>query len=434
MNKFLLSIIIITIGTLSFFIFDEEAFAEPPRHVSVTDILLEELTFDDDIITILIDEVGYLETNATPVTTFPDSYSVKITSETTTTNYSYVASSRATFGSSNFIVETHQSGELKFINSNLNLPSNITERYIKFAGIDCNDTYTISVIQYYYYYSPGNGNVYDIQYKQTKTGIKANNCFTPLPFTQTPPPDVTTTTTESKPNGSPRIEPSWIGYDWDGLQRVTDGITINEFTMDASNFHSDVPMQHTEVGKQNTIGLNYWDNRGPSNIKTVQLGSVDKIGTPLGEAQWLIEVHLNNFKNDITNPTIEKIIVHDKDNIIDGFATAQVSLVECIQEDTTINQECLRTEITYTYAKVPDSTVLITNSINHKLATWNNYFNDGLLVTDPNYIEPESITPYKYECKDKSLSEIMVPTRNNCNWSDYKNTEIQRIIELTTND
>ena len=224
-------------------------------------------------------------------------------------------------------------------------------------------------------------------------------------------------TKKKKGGGCADCTPPWIGYDTEGKLRVSNGITINEISKDAGLYHTEYPMIYTEINKRNHITLDYWENNGPSNIKIIQLGSVHEIGTPLGESQWLMEIYMENTKNNIENPKIQKINLIDPQGILADNYTVSVMLVDCFQEDETQAQQCLRTHINFTNAKVTESPVLVSNAIDRSNNGFNNYFNDGLMVIDPNYIEPTPEKPYKYVCNDTPLDEIMNGgTRNNCHW------------------
>jgi len=231
---------------------------------------------------------------------------------------------------------------------------------------------------------------------------------------------------KKKKHSSTNDQPPWLGIDKDGKVKVDAGVIINGSPIDAANFHTTTIIPNTTLGALNHIQLTYHDVKGPSNIKLTQLCSVDEIGTPLGAAQWCIEVYINYFGNDITNPTIQEIKVIDLDNNI-TFDTAALELRECTANSSA--KACLTTHITYSYNTVPNSPVLASSAVNYQQATWHNYFNDGLNVIDPNPTAPVVVTPYKYECKDPALDTINVPTRMNCNFKDLIASEAQRALE-----
>lgn len=224
----------------------------------------------------------------------------------------------------------------------------------------------------------------------------------------------------SRRGGCNDCTPPTLGYDSVGVKKVDNGVCINDSCMDGSYFHTDYPMQSTLLYFPNTISLKYYENNGSYNIKLVQLGiGVDEIGSSISESQVLIEVWLNNFSNDIYNPSIKEIIVIDPDEILQT-ANANVKLVKCMDDN---NATCLKVDFNYSYAKAPNSPILMSNAIDIPRNTINNYFNDGLNVIDGTiYDTPEIVEAQLKECHISN-----VQNRNNpCQFLPLVNAEIQR--------
>ena len=72
---------------------------------------------------------------------------------------------------------------------------------------------------------------------------------------------------------------------------------------------------------------------------------------------------------------------------------------------------------------------MVAEAWDYKKNTVQNFFNDGLQVIDPNYVEPTPPEPYEYECKDPELNDIKVWTMMNCNFNEYKEQQEQRALE-----
>ena len=218
-----------------------------------------------------------------------------------------------------------------------------------------------------------------------------------------------------------------LGKDSDGVQRVWNGVGINGHFEDGSYFYTEYPMQYTEIGKINNVILKYWENHGPYNIEVIQLGiGVNEVGSPISESQAIIEVWMDYFSNDIENPVIGTIKVVDRDGILD-YVAAVPSLVNCNQSDEQTINQCLQVEFVYSYAKVPESPVLMSNAFDYKKNNINDYFNDGLTVIDPNYVEPLPETPYKYECQDRVKPSM---DRNNCVFADIVKIEQDKALAV----
>ena len=221
--------------------------------------------------------------------------------------------------------------------------------------------------------------------------------------------------------------PPTLGKDSDGVQRVWNAVGINGHFEDGDYFYTEYPMQYTEIGKTNNVILKYWENHGPYNIEVIQLGiGVDEVGSSLGESQAIIEVWMDYFSNDIENPVIGTIKVVDRDGIL-KYVAAVPSLVNCNQSDEQTINQCLQVEFVYSYAKVPDSPVLMSNAFDYKKNSINDYFNDGLTVIDPNYVEPLAPEPYKYECNDRVKPTM---TRSNCLFTDIVKMEQDKALAI----
>ena len=242
--------------------------------------------------------------------------------------------------------------------------------------------------------------------------------------------------------------PPTLGKDKLGHLLVSDGITINGHSEDGGYYHTVYPMQYTTLGQENKIILKYYENSGPQNIKVVQLGiGIKEIGTSISESQALIETHMGYFADDIENPYVKEVKVIDPHKILSN-TDATASLVACTDESAVnkfagkvsgnfthdqrdefyshlIDDTCLQIDFTYTYLKVPDSEVLGSNAWDYNRNTINNYFNEGLMVTDPT---PQVIL--EEEIKEAPICKgTNVPHRNHCAFGLLKDFEEQRALD-----
>lgn len=208
-----------------------------------------------------------------------------------------------------------------------------------------------------------------------------SQAFANLHIIEEPTPDRPDIIKEPTPkisgSGCNDCTPPTISYDRYGIKRVDNGFCINDICVDGGLYHTDYPMQSTLLYFPNTISLKYYENNGPSNIKLVQLGiGVPEDGSPISKSQALIEVWLNNFSNDIYNPTIKEIKIIDPEGLL-YFTKVTIELVPCMLES---NSSCLQTNFSYSYTKVPDSGILVTNAVDWKRNAINNYIIEGLTV------------------------------------------------------
>jgi len=198
----------------------------------------------------------------------------------------------------------------------------------------------------------------------------------------------------------------------------------------------------------------------------VQFGlGAEGIGVPLNDVEVLIEVWLDITSN---NFAIQEIIINDKDNLIESSTvSAVIDRVKC-QVDSQ-NETCLKVTLQYSYREATINNIMLVSVTDKPGNTQNFYFNDGVKVVgesmnaapyvilsnkktnqqtedltltltrtdkvnhiwiDQNGIEYQKInenlfvriTPHDpYICKDKPLSEVNVPTRNNCHFREQTN-------------
>lgn len=246
-------------------------------------------------------------------------------------------------------------------------------------------------------------------------------CFTDSNSNQTSPP-IEQTQSKKKNNGSGcsgDCTAPTIGVDKSGVRFVEDGLELNGVLFNGDYFKNHMPMQYTEIGKMNHLSLKVYENSGLYNIEKIQFAIVKEIGSPLNLAEPRIEIDVSNFANDVENPSLDGFILIDKEEII-SYYDVTVSTVPCMDNST---QECLKLDIYWSFGKVPEFNVLAINGWDNDRNSFTSYFNDGMTVTDPNYVEPEDTPQYKYECKDSPLDEIKVQTRMNCNFDDIIITE-----------
>ena len=244
-------------------------------------------------------------------------------------------------------------------------------------------------------------------------------------ITTPPKPNVIVETiAETKNSGSSCWDciPPTISYSSNGIKRVDNGVCINGLCMDGGKYHTEFPLQDTLLYSPNEIDVTHYENNGPSSIQLVQLGiGVPEVGTPLSKSQAIIEVWLDNFQNDIYNPSIKEIILVDNNEIINNY-NATVELTPCMDDNFTT---CLKTVFEYSYKLPPTTAILVTNAWDYNRNTFNNYFNDGLFVFSE--IEPEIIIPEE----ERECDISTVQNRNNqCQFLSLIEQEKYRALSL----
>jgi len=223
---------------------------------------------------------------------------------------------------------------------------------------------------------------------------------------------VTDSTENKNGGGCNDCVPPTIGV-IDSIRFVDYGLVLNDVQFQADLFKNHMDMQYTILGVENHLEVKVYENLGAYNIDFIQFGIVPEIGSSLNIFEPRLEIDIKNTAHDIENPGLEGVELFDKNGIISKYRV-DVSLVECMEGFT---QDCLKLDIYWTFAKIPENKVLAIGGWDNDKNAFTNYFNDGITVTDPNYVEPTSEESYKYTCNDPLLHTLMNGgDRKNCHW------------------
>ena len=247
-------------------------------------------------------------------------------------------------------------------------------------------------------------------------------------------------------------------------KRVVDnGFSYNGNSVQVERWHTPFPLINATVGETNTVEIVVYENGGIHNMELVQFGLGGmEIGQSLSTLEVLIEVWFETFGNN-HEIGIEKVVINDKDNLIENSTVVAVaSIVKCAID--LHDQNCIKVTLEYSYREPTLNNMLVVNVRDKPGNSQNFYFNDGIQVVGESLNEPptyqlfnkkvkqqtedlyltltrtdiinntwidkygieykkinenwfERITPTEaYKCTDPPLSEINVPTRQNCNF------------------
>lgn len=224
---------------------------------------------------------------------------------------------------------------------------------------------------------------------------------------------------EKKNGGKDRCSdctPPTIGLDTHGKRFVDYGVVLNGEKFQMNNYKTHIPMMYAEIGVENHLSIKVYENKGAYNIDFIQFGMVKEIGSSMNVFEPRLHIDVKNTANDIYNPALESIELIDKKGIISNY-TVKESLVDCMDGYT---NTCLQLDIYWSFEQVPENKVLAIGGWDNENNSFTHYLNDGMTVTDSNYVEPITKEPYQYECKDPPLDTIQVWTRLNCNFAEYK--------------
>ena len=268
---------------------------------------------------------------------------------------------------------------------------------------------------------------------------------------------------ESKGGCSGDCTPPTIGLDKDNKRLVDNGFSYNNNPVDVIAWHTPYPLITAIVNQTNTVEITVYDNQGIFYLDMIQFGlGLEDLGQALHDVEVLIEVHLEAVYSENT-VIVEKVVIRDRDNLIDTFSVFAVTeVVDCIDDE--FDEQCLKVTLKYSYRESTINNMMVVNVSDIARNTQNFYFNDGVEVIgesmnptpfvilqnkltnqqttdltltlyrtdkinhiwmDENGIEYlktgvnefDRITPATpYTCNDPPLSEVNVPTRNNCHF------------------
>jgi len=270
--------------------------------------------------------------------------------------------------------------------------------------------------------------------------------------------------------------PPTLGMNLQYNRVVDNGFSYNGNSVQVEKWYTPFPLINATVGETNTVEIIVYENQGISNMKVVQFGlGVTEIGQPINNVEVLIEVWLETFGTN-TDIAVEKIIINDKDNLIENSTVvAVVDVVKCTTDSQ--NEACIKVTLQYSYREPTINNVMLVNVRDKPRNAQNFYFNEGIQVIgesmnptpfvilnnkktsqqtedltltlfrmdkikdiwiDGKGIEYhrindnlfDRITPAEpYKCTDTPLDEIKVPTRMNCNFNNAVYYENIRAVQ-----
>lgn len=151
------------------------------------------------------------------------------------------------------------------------------------------------------------------------------------------------------------------------IRVVSGGFTYNNQTVDVDYFRTPFPLVETEVGKNNTVTLKIYEDKGIQRIKHIAIAfGLDK-DKPISNSKAYMEVDIDrgNLKLS-TSGAVENVTVSSE-------------VVSC----GAINSNCF--EITFYHMFTADASGIIGTYVwDTRLNAWQNFFNDGIDV----YVEP----------------------------------------------
>ena len=171
--------------------------------------------------------------------------------------------------------------------------------------------------------------------------------------------------------------PPTFGKNKQYKQVVQNGFSFNDIAVDVTAYHTEYPLITVETNSTNNLTLTAYENKGPNNIKWVQVGlGMPEIGAPLSEAQTLVTIYLNGGQ-------VEKIEKVEKYPLVD-VTNITTSIVECGY--TTSN--CLQISMDYIYRDQPKYNVMAINVMDNPPGRM--HLRQFVALDSPTRLVPES--------------------------------------------
>ena len=257
--------------------------------------------------------------------------------------------------------------------------------------------------------------------------------------------------------------PPTLGLTLDHKRIVDRGFSYNGNPIQVEFWHTPYPLITARVGEINTVEIIVYENGGINNMKLIQFGlGATEIGQPLNDLEVLIEVWIETFGSD-NEIGVDEIVINDKENLIENSTViAAANTVKCSSDSQ--DEMCIKVTLQYSYREPTMNNIMLINVMDKPRNSQNFYFNDGVTVIGESLNEPptyklfnkntaqqtedlwltltrtdkvnhiwsdefgveylkvsegrfDRLTPKApIQCTDPPLSEINVPTRQNCNF------------------
>jgi len=181
--------------------------------------------------------------------------------------------------------------------------------------------------------------------------------------------------------------PPTLGLDLNFDRIVDNGFSYNDNSVQVEEWHTPFPLITAQVGQLNTVEIIVYENSGIHNMKLVQFGlGATELGQPLNDLEVLIEVWLETFGTD-DEIGIEKVIIKDRDNLIDTYTVFAVAdVVKCSPDAQ--DEKCVKVTLQYSYREATINNVMLVNVMDNPRNSQNFYFNDGVQVVGESLNEP----------------------------------------------
>ena len=172
--------------------------------------------------------------------------------------------------------------------------------------------------------------------------------------------------------------PPTLGVNNKGLKLVQKGFSYNGKSVDVKHYFTPYPLITVDVGAKNAAVFKIFENGGPQNISHFALAFGLAKGEIFVDSKAVIEWdQAFNGKQTVT--------VTDPENAL-GDVQVHTFLGPC-RTESVFSTDCLYIVVYHTFRESLDFNMISTNVWDSDRNSWQNYYNDGLLI------QGESINP-----------------------------------------
>jgi len=229
--------------------------------------------------------------------------------------------------------------------------------------------------------------------------------------------------------------PPTLGLDSNFMRIVDYGFSYNGNSVQVDKWHTPFPLITAYVNQTNTVEVIVYENGGVYNMALVQFGlGATEIGESLNDLEVLIEVWLDPFGNNgdpdaIGDIAIEKIIIKDRNNLIETFTVFAVAdIVKCMADS--YDEKCLKVTLQYSYREATINNIMVVNVSDKPRNSQNFFFNDGVQVVGESLNEPPTYTLHNKKLKQQTENLYLTLTRTdkvNHIWTDESGVEYLQV-------
>ena len=216
---------------------------------------------------------------------------------------------------------------------------------------------------------------------------------------------ITSASITSSSSGGDNTAPT-LGTGTNGQRLIDNGFSYNNNPIDVANFHTDYPLVRTEIGQTNTLDLKILENQGMNYIEFISV----HFGVP--------QIHAQGEAIATYYPSLEKIKIHDPNNLLDNI-DIKMDSVKCKEIDD--KESCVKFSFEHSFNEAPLHDIVRVTLADKTRNHSDVFFNDGIEVYGES-LNPPDMVSIASQGKERGLVHLTQIDRANDVWIDqYEN-------------